>query len=389
MSTATEAEPQGQATGTRVLRGARATLERLLPGLDARLADVPLEELESPDGPAIGIFRESDGPALLVPESSEGVGARATEAIAVQRAIGSRAPSLAIATTMHHFSLATLVELARRESGLETLLLQAVARNHSLVASGFAEGRTGQSILDPTMEARRNGGGGWLVSGTKKPCSLSRSADLLTASVTLGDEDRIGVALIPADGDGIERSPFWGSLVLRGAESDELTLVDVEVPDQLIFEIERSADGRLDELTADGFVWFELLIAASYLGMASGLAERAIEGEKGDVHARVEAVVELEAAAAALESVARELDDGERGEGVLGRALMARYAVQSAIARTSPVLVECLGGMGFIASPAVAYLYAAARALAFHPPSLMKMSDRLAAYLAGGELTVA
>ena len=37
----------------------REELERLLPGLDAALAARPLEELESPSGPAIGLFRDA------------------------------------------------------------------------------------------------------------------------------------------------------------------------------------------------------------------------------------------------------------------------------------------------------------------------------------------
>jgi alkylation response protein AidB-like acyl-CoA dehydrogenase len=378
-------------TGTRVLRRERETLDRLIPGLDAQLAELPLEELEEPGGPAISLFRDAGGASLLIPESSDGLGASPVNAVEVQRAIGSRAPSLAIATTMHHFSIGTLVELARREAGLESLLLQAVARDGTLVASGFAEGQPGQSILAPTMCARRTNGG-WTISGTKKPCSLSASMNLLTASVSLeGDgepEHAMGVALIPANSDGIERKPFWNSLVLRAAESDEVVLHDVDVPEQLVFRLERGDDGRLDRLTADGFVWFELLISASYLGMASALLERAIEGGKGTAAVRAEAAIELEGAKAALEAVARELADGERSDDLLARALLVRYAVQQAIARTTPELVECLGGMNYIGSSEVGYLYAAARALAFHPPSRLRMSDGLAAYVEGGELTV-
>jgi|1186.fasta_scaffold09055_2 alkylation response protein AidB-like acyl-CoA dehydrogenase len=389
MSVATTEAPER--VGTRVLARERATLERLLPGLDAQLAELPLAELEEPGGPGIGLFADAGGAGLLIPESSDGLGADPVEAIDVQRAIGSRAPSLAIATTMHHFSIGTLVELAAGEEGLETLLLQAVARDGSLVASGFAEGQTGQSILAPTMTAQRSDGG-WTVSGTKKPCSLSASMKLLTASVSLEDEGEpdgsMGVALIPADGDGIERKPFWSSLVLRAAESDELVVDGVHVPDQLVFRLDTDGDGGLDRLTADGFVWFELLISASYLGMASAMLERAIEGGKGTAAARVDGAIELEGARAALEAVARELADGERSDDLLARSLLARYAVQEAIARATPQLAECLGGMSYIGSTDVGYLYAAARALAFHPPSRLRMADRLAAYLDGEELTV-
>ena len=45
----------------------------------------------------------------LVPKDHAGLGATAVEAVQVQRAIGSRAPSVAVAVTMHHYSIATFM----------------------------------------------------------------------------------------------------------------------------------------------------------------------------------------------------------------------------------------------------------------------------------------
>ena len=126
-------------------RRERHTLEALLPGLDAALADHGLEDLERPGGPGLAAFKASRGPALLVPAEHSGTGADPTQAIQVQRAIGARSPSLAVATTMHHFSVASLVEASRASSGFEWMLLEAVARDGLLMASGFAEGRPGQA----------------------------------------------------------------------------------------------------------------------------------------------------------------------------------------------------------------------------------------------------
>ncbi|MEV7013918.1 hypothetical protein [Streptosporangium sp. NPDC051022] len=91
----------------RFLERERATVAKLLPGLDESLRAVPLMELEGPSGTGIRLFRESDGPGLLVPTAYQGRGATALDALRVQRALGSRAPSLAVATTLHHFSMAT------------------------------------------------------------------------------------------------------------------------------------------------------------------------------------------------------------------------------------------------------------------------------------------
>jgi alkylation response protein AidB-like acyl-CoA dehydrogenase len=93
------------------LRQERATLEKVLPGLDAALAGIPLMEMERPGNPSIPVFRQLGGPGLLIPAKLGGRGASPLEAARAQRAIASRAPSLAVATTMHQFTIASFSAL--------------------------------------------------------------------------------------------------------------------------------------------------------------------------------------------------------------------------------------------------------------------------------------
>ena len=370
----------------KLLMSERTTLEQYLPGLDKALAETPFLELESPSSAGIRLFRELGGPRLLIPQEYSGSGASPLEAIHIQRAIASRSPSLAIATTMHHFSVATLVEICSQSEGLEGLLLEAIAQQKLLLASGFAEGQSGRGILAPTMRARRTDKG-VVVSGSKKPCSLTWSMDLLTASVTLPSDDastNLAVILIPVDSVGIERKKFWGNPVLAGAESDEVILHDVLVPERLIFHT-GSAD-NLDSVQVSGFIWFELLISASYLGVASALVERTIIARRGEPGDRALLGMEVEGAMAALEGVARAMMAGQRGHNELARMLFVRYAVEQALARASAFAVELLGGLASIRSSEISYLYTAARALAFHPPSRISMAQPLADSLAGAPL---
>ncbi len=172
----------------------RDTLDRLMPGLDDKLASYDRVTLESPGSVGLDLFRAADGPGLLAPRAVGGLGATAREAVAVQYAVGSRSGSLAVGTTMHHFSLASLLALGRAsESGLETVLVEAIATQRHLLASGFAEGRPGSGILSPTMTARPVTGG-LVVSGAKKPCSLARSMTMLTASVEVTAADGPGAS---------------------------------------------------------------------------------------------------------------------------------------------------------------------------------------------------
>ncbi|MFC8721450.1 acyl-CoA dehydrogenase family protein [Kitasatospora sp. NPDC057198] len=375
----------------------RAELEAFMPGLDRALAACPLAELERTPSPAIAAFREAGGPGLLVPAAYSGAGATALQAVRVQRAVGARCPSLAVATTMHHFSVAGLVAAAAYGAepgaecggGLEGVLLERVAKERLLVASAFAEGRPGQNILTPHLTAERRGDR-IVLNGSKKPCSLSRSMDLLTASVALPGPDgveRLAVALIPADTPGVTVHPFWGSPILAGAESDEVRLTDVELDPSMVVPTEVTADAVPDALNVAGFLWFELLLTAGYLGAASALVERALRRPGGEADP-TPYLVPVEGAVLAVEAVARAMADEPWDEALLVRALTARYAAQDAIAATTRACLEALGGMSFVNSPDGSYLASAATGLAFHPPARARMARPLREHLDGRPLRI-
>ncbi|MBT2409743.1 acyl-CoA/acyl-ACP dehydrogenase [Streptomyces sp. ISL-12] len=378
----------------RFLERERTTLAKLLPGLDPALREIPLMELERPGSPGIRLFRDSGGPGLLVPESHQGRGATALDALRVQRAIGSRSPSLAVATTMHHFSMATLAGLGGLGDGPQGMLVEGVAAGNRIIASGFAEGRSGTGILDPSMTAEVTGDG-IRINGVKRPCSLARSMDVLTASVLVpredGKGDELAVALVPAESEGLSVGGFWSSTFLAGAESEQVTLTDVLVPPDLVLRTgTATASGdRLDELQTAGLIWFQVLMTGSYLGVAGALVERVLLNDRVPEHERVRLYVETEAATAAAEGIAHRVDSGDLGESALAQALCTRYGVQDALGRIVPRAVELLGGLNFMTSDEVGYLAATANGLSLHPPSRTRMTGPFAAYLADGPLTIA
>lgn len=374
----------------RLLALERGVCERYLAGLDAKLAAIPFIELESPGSPGIGLYRAAGGAGLLIPEVHGGGGASAVDAMRLTRALATRSPSLAVATTMHQFSVASLVALAKSSTGIEWMFLDAVARDRRLMASGFAEGRTSTSILAPTLKGVWDGAN-WRLSGRKQPCSLSRSMDLLTASVLLEHPDkgrRTAIALIPAAAKGITVQPFWNSWALAGAESDTVLLDDVEVPPELIVELQSGPGGELDELQTLGFVWFELLVAACYLGVAAALIERLFVEERGTPHERVALGVAFEGAAVALDGAARTLDDGDGGNEALARSLIVRFTVAETVRSTVAKAVELLGGMAFAGSSKVAYLAAASHAIGFHPPSRHSSVEALLGWFSGRPVVI-
>lgn len=375
----------------RSLTCAREACEKFHPGLLAELELMPLTTREAADSPAVEIYRKHTGPGLLVPKEYGGPAASPLEAVRVQRGLSSASPSLGVASTMHHFTVAMLFSLtqtAKRLTPAQLTLLSGVAGDGLLLASGWAEGRTSQNILTPAVTAKRVDDG-YLVNGAKRPCSLSASMDLLTASVAITEPDgktNLALLLIPADSPGISVAPFWTTPVLAAAQSNEVLLQDVEVPEDLVIRSTPEDEDRLDDLQTAGFTWFELLVTSTYTGAASALVAAVLEAGRGTPEARAALAVRLQAAVDLVEGAARAIQDGMTGDEAVSTVLVARYAAQDLLSAAVDGATELLGGMAFIRSADVAYLASAVRALAFHPPSRTSVAPALGEYFEGKPL---
>ncbi|MFP8885477.1 acyl-CoA dehydrogenase family protein [Streptomyces mangrovi] len=378
----------------RSLDHARAACERHHPGLVKALEEVPPAERERTGSPVIGLFRDHGGTGLLVPSEYGGQGADPLEAVHVQRALGALSPSLAAAVTMHHFTVAMLYSLAERNGRLtaaQTELLHGIVPGRGLMASGWAEGRTRQNILAPAVTARP-ADGGYLLSGSKKPCSLSRSMDLLTASIAVPGPDggpELALALIPASSPGLTVRPFWGNTLLAAAESDEVRLDDVFVPSELVVRTSADDPRLLDDLQTAGFVWFEMLICAGYAGSAAALVEEVLRRGRGSGADRAALAVESESSFGLLEGAARAVRDGLRGEAAVAGVLVVRYRLQQTLPSIANRALELLGGLDFIRGSHFAQLAASTRPLAFHPPSWGATAEPLLRWFDGAPLELA
>jgi alkylation response protein AidB-like acyl-CoA dehydrogenase len=240
--------------------------------------------------------------------------------------------------------------------------------------------------MKPMVRAVR-AGEHYLVSGSKKPCSLSGSMDLFSGTVVIEGEDedagKIAFAVVPADAEGIERKIFWESPILAAAESDELVFNEVSVHENLVVAMDMRPGDPMDPTLVRGWTWFEVLAISVYIGVVSALVERVLATGKGDPGEIGALGSELEAAMAAVESVAGEVVSETEPSEVLARSLFVRYAVQEAVVRVANRAADILGGIHFIRDPDIGYLVAAARVMAFHPPSRTKSLPALAACMAG------
>jgi hypothetical protein len=162
-------------------------------------------------------------------------------------------------------------------------------------------------------------------------------------------------------------------------------LRDVCIPEDAFVPL--GGSGRSNAVQDRGLVWFELLIATCYVGIASNLVERVLLSGRGSAEERVRLAIETEGAMSALEAIARSMCAGEYGNDELARTLLVRFAVQEATQRVASLAVELLGG-DFFRSPEVAYLLAATRVLSIHPPARMSASKHLDEYLTGSPIVL-
>ncbi|GAB6039851.1 hypothetical protein [Endothiovibrio diazotrophicus] len=366
------------------LKRERDTLEALMPGFDARLREIPLLEMESKGNPGIALFREFGGPALLVSAEYGGKQANQLQMVRLQRAMASRSPSLALATNMHSCTVAAVPPC---EATAE--LLKSIAENGLYLASGFADGQPRKSILRPSMEIER-AEGGWLLSGRKKPVSLSESMDFLTASVLLpakeGGGEELALVTIPADTPGITVLEYGNDQILMGAENNEVVLERVFVGDEYISYF--GGPDQLNEALSTAFLWFECFVSSAYLGAASALVERVLQHNRGNETERMALITQTESTMMAIEGVATSIMGGHDEEIDVARALYVRYGTQQAIERITQHAAELLGGVSYLESNEVSTLLSACRALAFHPPSRFSITPALDAFMLGEPLII-
>ena len=255
------------------------------------------------------------GPGLLVPAEYDGPAADPLQAARVQRAARLGVAVAGVATVMHHFTVAMLFSLAadreRLTAGTAEDAVSAVATDGLLLASGWAEGRTDQNILLPTVVAEPTDGG-YVVNGSKKPCSLSRRWTCSPPASSITDDRTAGASLalllIPAQLARHLRHPVLDQpRSWPPRRATRCILKDVQVPEELVIRSTPEDQHRLDDLQTAGFTWFELLTTASYVGAASALVE-----------------LVLTAAAAASPAVARRWRSGWRRPSAWSKAPRGR-----------------------------------------------------------------
>ncbi len=346
----------------------KARLDDVASGLFEELASRAPEEHEQDAGPALGALKRTRATTMLVPTQCGGCGASAAEAVRFQLALGSLAPSAAIATTMHHYKIAALGNVALSGDANAQAILEDLADGAKLMASGGAESTPGRDLRSLGSWAVRTGDG-YLVSGLKRPCSLSTSMDTMSLMVelrsTYGTRQGYAQAFVPAGAKGLERERFWQSTVFLAAQSHAVRLSEVRIRQDRVFPLRGDVGLRF---ASDCYAYFQLIISAAYLGVAccvAGAMSPAKRAGSRAWNAAVERIGELESG---VLDAARAVDDGRPADEVLNLAVRARDAIQDDLGQVGGRLLQAAGGGTFARTAFYTTLTGALNAIAFHPP---------------------
>lgn len=347
---------------------ARARTDAVAEGLYTELTASPVAEHERNAGPVFALLRSTRATTMLVPVSCGGLGTSAQDAVRFQVALGSVAPSAAIATAMHHYKIAALSGAASDGDEHARTILVDIARGAALVASGGAESTPGRDLSNLGSHAVREGDG-YRITGIKRPCSLSTSMDTMSLMVELrdsdGSSDGYAQAFVDANCPGLERRLFWRSPVFLAAESHAVSLTDVRVPESRIFPLR----GRIGERFAvDCYLWFQLLISASYLGVACCVAEATPTGRRSGARGWARAVADLRSLEQGVLEAAAAVDAKAPVGEQLNLAVRARDRVEDEIGAIGARLLRAAGGGAFAGESLPTMLTGGLNAIAFHPP---------------------
>ncbi|HET8593200.1 MAG TPA: acyl-CoA dehydrogenase family protein [Solirubrobacterales bacterium] len=234
--------------------------------------------------------------------------------------------------------------------------LPRLCSGESLGCFALTEPDTGSDAANLRTRARRSDGG-WSISGNKMWISLGNVAEVaLVFAQTDPERKHRGLAcfLVPTEADGYSSQEIHGKLGLRSSDTAEISLDEVEVPDDAMlgevgdgFKVAMSAldDGRYS-------------VAAGCVGICDGCVEASVSYAKerkqfGVPIARFQLVQELIADMVVKRDAARMLvwragDLKDRGVRNTVETSIAKYYATEAAVECANAAIQVHGGSGYV-----------------------------------------
>jgi butyryl-CoA dehydrogenase len=156
--------------------------------------------------------------------------------------------------------------------------LPKLCSGEALGCFGLTEPNTGSDAANLSTRAKRSNGG-WKISGQKQWISLGNFAKVaLVFAQTDPEQAHRGIAafLVPTDSPGFSSSEIHGKLGLRGSDTAELSLDEVEVPEEaLLGEVGDGFKIAMSALDSGRYS-----VAAGCVGICQGSVNASVEYSK-------------------------------------------------------------------------------------------------------------
>ncbi|AYL35232.1 acyl-CoA dehydrogenase family protein [Streptomyces fungicidicus] len=240
---------------------------------------------------------------------------------------------------------------------------------------GLTEPGTGSDAGNLTTRAVRDGGGGYVVNGTKTFITNGTWADvvlLFARSTDAPGHKGVSAFLVPADTPGLTRRALHGKLGLRGQATAELVLEDVRVPASAML----GPEGKGFSVAMSALAKGRMSVAAGCVGIAQAALDAAVRyaGEReqfGKTIARHQLVQELISDIAVDVDAARLLtwrvaDLVDRGRPFAVESSKAKLFASEAAVRAANNALQVFGGYGYIDEYPVGKLLRDARVMTLY-----------------------
>ncbi len=208
--------------------------------------------------------------SLPLPKEFGGEGISITDMVLFQETISSFDGATGLSIGWHQSVVGELYEKKLWDVQKLEQFAQLV-KNSALVNRAASEAQTGSPTRGGrpgTTAVKKNGK--WIVSGRKIFTTMSPALTHFLVTAWIEEKNGIGVFLIERDANGLSIEENWRVISMRGTESHDLVLSQVEVTEENFVEFFQGARGN--QLNA----WL-LHIPACYLGIAQAARDYAIK----------------------------------------------------------------------------------------------------------------
>jgi alkylation response protein AidB-like acyl-CoA dehydrogenase len=318
---------------------------------------------------------------MVIPERCGGLGVGPLTHMAVVEEIAARAPGLASTLLVSPITalIVAMLGLGTRHDFYRDYLEEYVEDRQGSHSSCWAvtEPNLGSDLMDSERDgpvpfstrARKNAGGGYLVSGAKSAFVSNgwRADSILLMLACEGAGGEVGPAafLIPADLPGISRGRPLNKLGLRALNQSEIFFDEVEVPDEFLLVPPEAGQfsGVGESIVTSGNTSVGILavaVARAAFEAALGYARERRQGGTEIVHHQLvkmklfEAHRDIEAARLMLWKSAWLIEEGRPD---LTLAFSARHFACSRALTVCAEMVQVFGGYGISKEYAVEKCY--------------------------------